>query len=537
MFRLSPKRPDLREYDNWFVCVHVMLWDAGHLTPKLLFICESVSVAFSIWRGLTPPHRVKSISMASFSPEEVELIKARGNEYCKQIWLGLYDAAHGQDSKDEQQIKDFMIAKYERKRYYVDPTTIPRNGPTGFSSPEVQSRSRTSTPQSVGSASDGKPSANVTPTPFIQAKPLVLNVQTSVPSHDNMFTPDKPSEFLADFGSADPFSSSSQAMPNTAQPSFANFENNPVFSDQLFGLMLKSDPIPSKCNTNRWSMPTASALSTLGGFGSPARKAASSMGVNQPPLLSATQPPSEDRYAALKDLDSLMKSQQQQHHQQPVVEAAAPLNDWSSDNMAPKKFLQYTKDLMVKAVNSVNGGRSYNAAGKGVCFIKVSAAGASPWPVSSSTNAVGASVFSQAQSGFMNSVPSTAPTLAFPEAATVPNPFAVAGATIDPWAPTVGTNGMTAPSGASFNANPFRPAVTKRPNQPGFGPAADASCGWGAVGPEVVPNGAILSGMGAVFPTSQSMNFPAKVWHNSVGNPFVLGASPAPTGRSSNPFL
>ncbi|KAK7793495.1 hypothetical protein R5R35_010163 [Gryllus longicercus] len=407
------------------------------------FVCTSCS---GMLRGLTPPHRVKSISMASFSTEEVELIKARGNEYCKQIWLGLYDAAHGQDSKDEQQIKDFMIAKYERKRYYVDPTTIPRNGPTGFSSPEVQSRSRTSTPQSVGSASDGKPSANVTPTPFIQAKPLVLNVQTSVPSHDNMFTPDKPSEFLADFGSADPFSSSSQAMPNTAQPSFANFENNPVFSsssDQLFGLMLKSDPIPSKCNTNRWSMPTASALSTLGGFGSPARKAASSMGVNQPPLLSATQPPSEDRYAALKDLDSLMKSQQQQHHQQPVVEAAAPLNDWSS----------------------------------------------------------------------------------------------VAGATIDPWAPTVGTNGMTAPSGASFNANPFRPAVTKRPNQQGFGPAADASCGWGAVGPEVVPNGAILSGMGAVFPTSQSMNFPAKVWHNSVGNPFVLGASPAPTGRSSNPFL
>ncbi|KAK7793494.1 hypothetical protein R5R35_010163 [Gryllus longicercus] len=438
------------------------------------FVCTSCS---GMLRGLTPPHRVKSISMASFSTEEVELIKARGNEYCKQIWLGLYDAAHGQDSKDEQQIKDFMIAKYERKRYYVDPTTIPRNGPTGFSSPEVQSRSRTSTPQSVGSASDGKPSANVTPTPFIQAKPLVLNVQTSVPSHDNMFTPDKPSEFLADFGSADPFSSSSQAMPNTAQPSFANFENNPVFSSS--------------------SMPTASALSTLGGFGSPARKAASSMGVNQPPLLSATQPPSEDRYAALKDLDSLMKSQQQQHHQQPVVEAAAPLNDWSS----------------------------------------VSAAGASPWPVSSSTNAVGASVFSQAQSGFMNSVPSTAPTLAFPEAATVPNPFAVAGATIDPWAPTVGTNGMTAPSGASFNANPFRPAVTKRPNQQGFGPAADASCGWGAVGPEVVPNGAILSGMGAVFPTSQSMNFPAKVWHNSVGNPFVLGASPAPTGRSSNPFL
>lgn len=31
-------------------------------------------------RGLTPPHRVKSISMASFTPEEIEFLKSRGNE-------------------------------------------------------------------------------------------------------------------------------------------------------------------------------------------------------------------------------------------------------------------------------------------------------------------------------------------------------------------------------------------------------------------------------------------------------------------------
>lgn len=37
-------------------------------------------------------------------------------QYCRQIWLGLYDANHVRDTKDEQQIKDFMIAKYEKKR-------------------------------------------------------------------------------------------------------------------------------------------------------------------------------------------------------------------------------------------------------------------------------------------------------------------------------------------------------------------------------------------------------------------------------------
>lgn len=31
-------------------------------------------------RGLTPPHRVKSISMASFTPEEIDFLKSRGNE-------------------------------------------------------------------------------------------------------------------------------------------------------------------------------------------------------------------------------------------------------------------------------------------------------------------------------------------------------------------------------------------------------------------------------------------------------------------------
>jgi hypothetical protein len=38
-------------------------------------------------------------------------------QYCRQIWLGLYEANHVHDTKDEQQIKDFMVAKYEKKRY------------------------------------------------------------------------------------------------------------------------------------------------------------------------------------------------------------------------------------------------------------------------------------------------------------------------------------------------------------------------------------------------------------------------------------
>ena len=36
--------------------------------------------SFRCRRGLNPPHRVKSISMTSFTPEEMEFLKSRGND-------------------------------------------------------------------------------------------------------------------------------------------------------------------------------------------------------------------------------------------------------------------------------------------------------------------------------------------------------------------------------------------------------------------------------------------------------------------------
>ncbi|XP_063851318.1 arf-GAP domain and FG repeat-containing protein 1-like [Scylla paramamosain] len=85
------------------------------------FVCTSCS---GLLRGLNPPHRVKSISMASFTQEEIDLIKSRGNQYCSAVWLGLYDPklTPFPDTKDEHKIRDFMITKYEKKRFYIDPS-------------------------------------------------------------------------------------------------------------------------------------------------------------------------------------------------------------------------------------------------------------------------------------------------------------------------------------------------------------------------------------------------------------------------------
>ena len=75
----------------------------------------------SVRRGLTPPHRVKSISMATFSVHEIELLKFRGNSYCKKVWLGLCDDNRITEPKNELEIKEFMIEKYEKKRFYLEP--------------------------------------------------------------------------------------------------------------------------------------------------------------------------------------------------------------------------------------------------------------------------------------------------------------------------------------------------------------------------------------------------------------------------------
>ena len=45
-------------------------------------------------------------------------------QLCRRVWLGLHDSrSHVEpDSKDEMKIRDFMAAKYEKKRWYVAPT-------------------------------------------------------------------------------------------------------------------------------------------------------------------------------------------------------------------------------------------------------------------------------------------------------------------------------------------------------------------------------------------------------------------------------
>lgn len=103
------------------------------------FVCTKCS---GMLRGINPPHRIKSISMSSFSADEVEMMRSRGNSYCAAVWLGLFDAPPV-DYKDEEKIKDFIISKYEKKRYYVEPSQAQLSRVSSASpGPELAARCR-----------------------------------------------------------------------------------------------------------------------------------------------------------------------------------------------------------------------------------------------------------------------------------------------------------------------------------------------------------------------------------------------------------
>ncbi|XP_017107141.2 arf-GAP domain and FG repeat-containing protein 1 isoform X4 [Drosophila bipectinata] len=98
-------------------------FDCGQKGPTYVnmtigsFVCTRCS---GVLRGLTPPHRVKSISMATFTQDEIDFLRTHGNELCAKTWLGLWDPKR---AVHQQEHRELMIDKYERKRYYLEPAS------------------------------------------------------------------------------------------------------------------------------------------------------------------------------------------------------------------------------------------------------------------------------------------------------------------------------------------------------------------------------------------------------------------------------
>ncbi|XP_052319317.1 arf-GAP domain and FG repeat-containing protein 1-like isoform X3 [Oncorhynchus keta] len=218
------------------------------------FVCTTCS---GILRGLNPPHRVKSISMTTFTLQEIEFLQKHTNEVCKHIWLGLYDdkTLVVPDFREPQKVKEFLQEKYEKKRWYVPPDQARTVAMAQASKSGSSASSTASTPEVQPLRT-----LQLNKTPPTRQSPMVVR------SLAHPIVQEKKFDLLTDLG-GDIFAAlPSQAASNA---NFANFANFPSQSG-------RGVPVPSAAG----AVPAQSQLGTS----------------------------AEDRYAALAELDNELSS-------------------------------------------------------------------------------------------------------------------------------------------------------------------------------------------------------------------------------------
>uniref|UniRef100_A0A8C2DU88 ArfGAP with FG repeats 1b n=1 Tax=Cyprinus carpio TaxID=7962 RepID=A0A8C2DU88_CYPCA len=258
------------------------------------FVCTTCS---GILRGLNPPHRVKSISMTTFTQQEIEFLQKHSNEGCKHIWLGLYDDKSSviPDFREPQKVKEFLQEKYEKKRWYVPPEQAKVIASVQASISGSSASSTSSTPEVLPQPLK---TLHLTKTPANQS-PVTSRVQAQSAGQEKKF------DLLSDLG-GDIFAapqaqtSSSSNFANFAhfnRPSAQNNSTTDFANFDSFG----NASVPSHFGTSPPSKPSLQQPHTGGGM-------------SIPPLPSmAPAPPqsslsTEDRYAALAELDSALSS-------------------------------------------------------------------------------------------------------------------------------------------------------------------------------------------------------------------------------------
>ncbi|XP_071999445.1 arf-GAP domain and FG repeat-containing protein 1 isoform X3 [Engystomops pustulosus] len=315
------------------------------------FVCTSCS---GILRGLNPPHRVKSISMTTFTQQEIEFLQKHGNDVCKQIWLGLFDDRSSAipDFRDPQKVKEFLQEKYEKKRWYVPPEQA-----------KVVASVHASISGSSASSTSSTPEVKPLKTLLGDTAPsLQLNKGTpsQVPHqqqqqhlHHHHHHPEKKQfDLLSDLG-ADIFATpaphpaatanfanfanfNSHTAHNSANADFANFDAFGQSSGaSSFGAFPPSSQTPTQpintairslstsCSvgdfTSAFSLQTSYRTNANANFAQfdnfPKSSSAdfgafNSTGASKAAAVSKPSQPSADKYAALADLDNIFSSVQ-----------------------------------------------------------------------------------------------------------------------------------------------------------------------------------------------------------------------------------
>lgn len=176
------------------------------------FVCTSCS---GMLRGLNPPHRVKSISMTTFSQQEVEFLQNHGNEVGRRTWLCVFDPKTDgcSDMKDSQKFKEFLQDKYEKKKWHFSKSKN-RRDVEGPWSPGVQA-----VPPSHGPLANQAPSHNMPPNAR-SARPLS---QSQLPAWDRA-PAISPADMRTDVFTARPSRSQSFRDPPLKDPTLCGIE-------------------------------------------------------------------------------------------------------------------------------------------------------------------------------------------------------------------------------------------------------------------------------------------------------------------------
>ncbi|KPP67966.1 arf-GAP domain and FG repeat-containing protein 1-like [Scleropages formosus] len=518
------------------------------------FVCTSCS---GILRGLNPPHRVKSISMTTFTQQEIEFLQKHGNEVCKQIWLGLYDdrTSAVPDFREPQKVKEFLQEKYEKKRWFVPPDQAKVVASVHASISGSSASSTSSTPEVRPLKSllgDSAPTLHLNKTTPSQS-PVVGRTQQQQMGQQFQ---EKKFDLLTDLG-GDIF-----AAPPTQTAASANFANFAHFNSHPaqtaanaefanFDAFGNAGPAAQFPSTQQATFQASHAGSSSGlanasfanfdnfpkscsaDFGSFSSSQSNSTGGPKATVDSTSVP--ADRYAALADLDNIFSSAKPE-------QGTGILSGASS---APAS----AGVVSTQSQPAGHGGDRYAALAELDNVFSSSAPTSSVYSTSSSTTGVFGTVAGATPAQVQQVIPSmpqgfgVAPsTNPFVAAAVAPataptNPFQTNGrAAAVAAAASFGTGSMSMPAGfgnataynlpTSFSGTFQQPFPGQAPfPQPSAYPQQPNGAGFPAFGqakPVGTPFGQAMSGPGV------------------SSNPFLAGASAGqfPTGGSStNPFL
>ncbi|XP_032367201.1 arf-GAP domain and FG repeat-containing protein 1a isoform X6 [Etheostoma spectabile] len=280
------------------------------------FVCTSCS---GILRGLNPPHRVKSISMTTFTQQEIEFLQKHGNEVCKRIWLGLYDDRTSSipDFREPQKVKEFLQEKYEKKRWYVPPEQAKVVASVHASISGSSNSSTSSTPEVRPLKSllgESAPSLHLNKNTPPNQSPVVSRGQT----HQQQFH-DKRFDLLSDLGE-DIFAAPPNMNAGTSSSfaNFAHFNSHTTFtvlsSSRSMGEFATALPLQVAHSSASGGLANAnfanfdnfpkSCSADFGSFRSSSQN--NSTGAGRDAVQSTSLP--ADRYAALADLENVLSS-------------------------------------------------------------------------------------------------------------------------------------------------------------------------------------------------------------------------------------